>query len=272
LPVEPSPAKPAAPRTWRPMVLWSAAILLLLGLVWMVSVTAVPYCRMRALAPELPFDRIAPETMVQKLGGPEGAALVAGQYLQLPGQAATDRHRAICLLASCGEPGIPALVAALHDKDVAVRQQSTWALGWIGRGERGAVPALLGALDDEDRLVGVGAALALVKMGREAEVAIRKLKEAMTDGNRDVRQSAIEGAGDRGPAAIEVVPTLCTVLVTDKDDEIRWQAALALKGIGPAAIKAVPALETAAANDTDESVRAAAAEALKKIRGEEPPK
>jgi HEAT repeat protein len=56
---------------------------------------------------------------------------------------------------------VPALSAALRDKDKVVRMESAKALGRMGGAARAAVPALTAATKDSDDLVKRAAAQAL---------------------------------------------------------------------------------------------------------------
>src|SRR4028118_350071 len=73
---------------------------------------------------------------------------------------------AIEKLGEIGEPAIPALMAALQDKNLLVRRSAAEALTQIGRP---AIPALVKALKDSDANVRSMAAYALASIGAEAD-------------------------------------------------------------------------------------------------------
>ncbi len=74
---------------------------------------------------------------------------------------------------------VPALIAALKDKDKEVRMSATFALIEIGGA---AVPALIAALKDENREMRWRAANALGQIGFAAPDAVRALEAAARDG------------------------------------------------------------------------------------------
>jgi len=91
--VELAPAAPSL-RTWQPMVLWTAGILLALGLAWFVGAVAVPFFQVRAVVREFggrPSNVAAP--YVERLGGPERAAARLALFARLPGWATSSRDR-----------------------------------------------------------------------------------------------------------------------------------------------------------------------------------
>jgi HEAT repeat protein len=67
---------------------------------------------------------------------------------------------------------IPALIAALKDKEGNVRSSAAEALGKMGVEAKAAIPALIAALKDENAFVRYRVAEALGKMGVEAKAAI----------------------------------------------------------------------------------------------------
>lgn len=87
---------------------------------------------------------------------------------------------------------IPALINALKDPDVDVRQWAAVALEWIGEDAKEAVPGLIEILKDEDGYVREWAAKALARMGPAAEEAMPALTEALIDDEPGVRESASE--------------------------------------------------------------------------------
>jgi hypothetical protein len=174
------PPGPAAPvRTWRPMVLWTAGILLLLGLVWFVGAVVVPVWQIRSWA-SVKFaehgdvdliaggmayaDAVAEETdiisvdvwdlkepMLRRLGGPEAAARKLTLYYRLPQWIAPHKCVAIRVLACCGEHALPTMVAALRDPDPRIRSTAITAITLIrGPEEKERLPFLEGMLSDPD--------------------------------------------------------------------------------------------------------------------------
>src|SRR5262245_43363931 len=58
------------------------------------------------------------------------------------------RLHAALVLGKAGKAAVPALVAALPDKDEDVRYYAVWALGLIGKDAQSAAPAIIKALSD----------------------------------------------------------------------------------------------------------------------------
>ncbi|MEG4419662.1 HEAT repeat domain-containing protein, partial [Microcoleus sp. LAD1_D5] len=85
---------------------------------------------------------------------------------------------AIEKLAEIGEPAIPALMAAVQDKNLQVRRSAANVLRQIGRP---AIPALAKALKNSDANVRRDAASALGRIGAEAKTALPQLVPLLKD-------------------------------------------------------------------------------------------
>jgi HEAT repeat protein len=85
----------------------------------------------------------------------------------LIGQLRNDEFKedATDALVSLGEPSVPGLVNALHDKDEFVRKQAVIALGRIK--SAGAIDPLIDMLKDQDWFIRLTAAAALEAIGHE---------------------------------------------------------------------------------------------------------
>jgi len=207
------------PATWRPLILWSAAIVLVLALAWFVGAVAVPAYQVHKVirTSNMFWLNWSPRTMssgsVKDLGGPDQAARKISIYLHLPkwltcrGQnppyllgAVDNRYWAIALLEACGKPGVPPLVRELKRPEPYIRKLAAESLGRIGPEARKAVPALIEALaDNENGDEGYGhvpppsvccvAAEALGKIGPDAEAALPAL-EKLRDGDFAAREAA----------------------------------------------------------------------------------
>ncbi len=133
------PAKPL--HTWRPMALWSAGILLALGLAWFVGAVAVPVWQVRSGLVNVgwfvsgPVDRIpGGDALVIKLGGPVPATSKLELYLCMPREFASKRAEAVEVLAEIEPPAkdaIPVLKRLVNDDDEAVRNIAASALNKI---------------------------------------------------------------------------------------------------------------------------------------------
>ena len=80
-----------------------------------------------------------------------------------------------------GEGGRAVLVAALSERDAALRAKAAAALGGIGPDAQEAVPALASALADPSGNVAADAAHALGKIGRAAKGAVPVLIDVVKD-------------------------------------------------------------------------------------------
>lgn len=191
--------------------------------------------------------------------------------------------------------GIPQLIAALGDKDEAVRLNAAYELGAVGApavpalieiwreasrsgveaesfrhatyalsGIRApAVPALIDTLQDENESIRTSAAYALGDIGSAAQESVPSLTQALGDESAWVRRHATEALGIIGQPAQDTVSAL-TGMLHDEHYWIRDNAARALARLGSAAEAAVPTL-TNTLNDENRYVRFHAMFALKQI-------
>lgn len=146
----------------------------------------------------------------------------------------------------------------------ALKGKAITELGRYGPKAEAAVPALAAAMKDRDVSVASSAAAALGKVGRYSKEAVKALTEAVSKG-RDVhiRTAAAEGLGRIGPLALPAASTLVAAL-TDEEPDLRREAALALGHLGPEAEKlAVTPLEGRL--DDEPRIRIAAAISLARL-------
>ena len=157
---------------------------------------------------------------------------------------------------------VPAMAAALKDRNRTVRANVATALGLMGPHAKEAVPALAAALKDADPAAASAAAMALGGIGAEAKVAVSALAEIVKDPARagELRRAAAYGLPDAKAAA----PVL-TAALKDADRRLRAKAAVALVGLDKENAKeAVPVLR-AGLKDRDELVRTEAAVGLRSL-------
>jgi HEAT repeat protein len=213
-------------------------------------------------------------------------------------RSADDRARAAERLGDLkAVEAVPALAAALKDKDARVRAHAAGALLDIGEPAVAAKPALQEALLDSDSTTVWNAAGALRNMGAVTTDVMPAYRRLLQDHDCDMRVSAARAIAEYAkpqellPVALkcrrspehavqrearelmaeiaknrEAVPALVEAL-GDDDPEVREWAAGAIGDQRPAAAKsAIPALE-ALLEDDNMDVRDAADRALVKIRG-----
>lgn len=89
-------------------------------------------------------------------------------------------------------PALPALMHALKNGKVVVRENSALALGKLGPAGKDSVPALTEALDDSEWTVRRQAALALAQIGPDARSAKERLERLAEDQNKRVADAARE--------------------------------------------------------------------------------
>jgi HEAT repeat protein len=165
-------------------------------------------------------------------------------------------------LGSAAKASVPALSAALKDKDDGPRAAAAEALGRLGDDAADAVPALLDAYKDPkaDRFLRIYAAFALGRAARGKEgapEAVTALASTLADAQAspDVRKATAEALGVFGPDAAAAVPALVKALGDKQAVELRRAAAFALDQIRPEAKAVLPDLK-AALGDEDKFVRA----------------
>jgi HEAT repeat protein len=119
----------------------------------------------------------------------------------------------------------PALMEALNDRDLRVRQAAVWAIGQTG--DAATLAGLVRLLGDRDLLVAHRAQEVLAERGRELAGAI--LSYAETTSNRFGRLAAIELIGW---LRITTAADLLLGFVSDLDPEVRVKSVKAAAAIG----------------------------------------
>jgi HEAT repeat protein len=85
---------------------------------------------------------------------------------------------------------LPALIAALQDRDARVRGLAAQAIGEIGPNAARAVPALITLLTDSEEGSRNSACIGLTGIGPAAKAALPALRIALSDPSADVRRFA----------------------------------------------------------------------------------
>ncbi len=192
---------------------------------------------------------------------------------------------------------VPALAAALRDKDSGVRSNAAGALLEIGEPAKEAMPALREALLDSDSTTVWNAAGALHNMGVVTTDLMPAYRRLLQDPECDMKVSAAVAIAEYAPPeellpiALEcrggpareyevekgvrslmtsiakdraALPLIVEALKTDRSWEVREWAARALGEAGLAARAHLPALREAL-TDEDDRVRTAAERAIARI-------
>jgi HEAT repeat protein len=141
-----------------------------------------------------------------------------------------------------GEEALPALLVAIEDADVHVRQMAINALGEIG--DARATPRLLRALGDARPEVRYQALIAYAKLAPDAADVIGALARAMSDDDAAVRYIAIriaeEHMGD-APPADHALAAPARKLLEGGDPHVALAAAIFLAKLGDVAARAIVA-------------------------------
>ncbi len=132
---------------------------------------------------------------------------------------------------------MPALIAALCDRDAQMRQNAAIALDFLAMGLwdsprarsnirlrvdiRSAIPALTKALGDPDENVRGHAAAALAEVGPDAKMAIPALIELLHDPWEGARLSSCAALGQIGPEAQAAFPALRSTALNDTSADVR---------------------------------------------------
>ena len=177
---------------------------------------------------------VAPPT-VSPSREPDGAD-VETQVARLRSGSDVERAEAAMALAALGpqaSAAVPALSAALRDRDGHVRSCAAQALGRVGPAARDAAPWLADALADRDERVRAAAAEALPKVEAPSPRTLGALMRALGDRNARVRALAAFALGQSREAGPEIQRALQKAL---KDDEtiVRRSAEAALSTLASA--------------------------------------
>ncbi len=166
------------PRTWRPMALWAAGILLALGLAWFAGAVLRPVLQVRRAVLDCkrragdPLSTLGDdESVIADLGGREAACSKLSLYIRLPVKPAPHKVFALRLLGQCGRRGAAELARVLRTDNPALQRVAASALYDCGPEAAEAVPELL-------QLVHKGGELPAAAPGTEEADDIADIGEA----------------------------------------------------------------------------------------------
>lgn len=161
-PGEASGVRRRRPALWG-TALWSAVILLVLGLTWFSTAAVVPFIETRAVLVERVKINLCSddEQYVKRLGGPERAFPKLRLMLRLPQWMVPKRSATAYLMRLCGRRAVPLLAEALSDEDPEVRRSAANALRDMQPSATETIPQLRKLLKDANPEVRESAAQAL---------------------------------------------------------------------------------------------------------------
>jgi hypothetical protein len=112
-------------------------------------------------------------------------------FLSVAGRGSWDASQLRMDIQAC----LPALIAAVHDRDARVRELAAHAIGEIGPDAALAVPALVELLSDPQEGSRNSACVGLAGIGPAANAALPALRKALADPSQDVRRFAAHAIG-----------------------------------------------------------------------------
>jgi HEAT repeat protein len=164
-------------------------------------------------------------------------------------------------------PAIPALVAALSDRDLFIRWAAVRTLGKVGKVKTDVtVPAIAQLLNpQEDPDVREQAATTLRSYGPAAKAALPKLISMLNVGEAEAQEAVIKAiTAIGGPENQDAIPALKKSL-DSRSSNVRRLAAESLGRMGLQAKVALPELSARLRVEDDNSVRTAISEAIVEI-------
>jgi HEAT repeat protein len=270
-------------RKWRPKALWTAAILLALGLVWIFVAWVLPVWHTKRVVEgrfQSPFN--SDEKAINALGGPDRASEALSLYCCMPSLIAPDKKEAIFLLTYCGAKATPVLQELLKDSDPWIRLDTIFAIvcSWKRTPEKlpnelrnDAASALLLLARDANPTIRHEAVGQMASRALRSSQYVPALLNMLDDNGQawprtsshpeSVRWEVIFVLGWNGYNPETVVLAL-EARLRDADIRMRRKVVWALGRFGPTARTAAPVLTEFLA-DRDEEVRFRAAEALSQI-------
>jgi HEAT repeat protein len=138
---------------------------------------------------------------------------------------------AVLKLEPDDEKALKVLVGRLQSLDPHARETSAEQLGFYRHQPSKVVPALSAALKDREDMVRLFAAQSLQHYGESASTAVAALVESLVDPNKEVRIRAAQTLGEIGKSAGSAIPTLDDIIKTDKEPDVIRAAKGALEKI-----------------------------------------
>ncbi len=196
--------------------------------------------------------------------GPAGKPAVATLLQGLKSEIASDRRNAAAALGRLGgdvaPQAAPALIQAIGDPLVPIRDEAILALANFGDLAKPAIPRLRNIVKDVNSTQRAKAAMTLWVLTKDADFIVPRMAEHLQFG--DLEWEAAQVLAAIGPAAAPAVPQLVQAL--SRDESVQLPVLEALGNIGPAANDALPAIRKLLESD-EPAVRVYAQRAIKSI-------
>lgn len=119
-----------------------------------------------------------------------------------------DGTFAVFALANIGAPALPALCAALTNRQVQCRGAVAWSMASLGTNARPAMPLLLQCAQETNPQIVAGAVRTLGQLKGEPDTIIPVIIPKLTDPRIYVRMQAAMALGAFGPAGSNALPAL----------------------------------------------------------------
>lgn len=169
-----------------------------------------------------------------------------------------------------------AMVGALKDPSMAVRQEAVYGLAVLGRPfdmptAQSVEKALSVLTDSKDKGISIWAHVGMMNLTKADSTHLKPIMKNLKDKDPQVRLLALRAMGTLGKLALFGLPEMIDAL-EDKEAEVQYTAIWAIAAMGSSADKAVPPLramyqKTALA----EPIRMAAHAAVEQINGKKEP-
>jgi HEAT repeat protein len=169
-----------------------------------------------------------------------------------------------------------AMVVALKDQSMAVRQEAVYGLAVLGRPLDMATAqvvekALSTMTDNKDKGISIWAHVGMMNLTKADGAHLKPIMKQLNDKDAQVRILALRAIGTLGKLALFGLPELIDML-NDKEPEVQYNAIWAIASMGTSAEKAVTPLRTLYQKTTvAEPVRVSARMAVEQITGKKEP-
>lgn len=171
---------------------------------------------------------------------------------------------------------LKAMVGALKDPSMAVRQEAVYGLAVLGRPFDPAMAqsvekALNTMTENKDKGISIWAHVGMMNLTRADSTHLKPIMKSLKDKDPQVRMLAVRAMGTLGKLALFGLPELIETL-EDKEAEVQYTTIWAIAAMGSSADKAVPPLRAMYQKTAlPEPIRMAARAAVEQISGKKEP-